>query len=99
MAAMFKLLQGSSLTAAIAAAGILQPMLDPLGLATPWGRALAALAVGAGSMAGANITDGFFWLAAKLGGLRADQAMVRVTLPTFLQGLLALSILLFLARL
>jgi GntP family gluconate:H+ symporter len=98
MAALFKLLQGSSLTAAIATAGILQPLLDPLGLGSPWGRALAALAVGAGSMAGSNVSDGFFWVAGTLSGLRADQALIRVTLPTLLQGLLGLLILVLLAR-
>src|SRR5262249_59110191 len=50
VAATIKTLQGSSLVAAITAAGIAQPLLIPLGLDPANARALAALAVGAGAM-------------------------------------------------
>jgi GntP family gluconate:H+ symporter len=97
-AAVLKVIQGSPLTAAIAAAGIMQPMLQPLGLASPWGHALAALAVGAGSMTGSTVTDGYFWLTCGLSGTRADQVTLRLTMPTLLQGVLALVMLLLLQR-
>jgi GntP family gluconate:H+ symporter len=98
-AALLKLVYGSSLTAAISAAGIAQPLLGSLGLVTPWDHALAALAVGTGSMTGATVTDGFFWLTCGMSNTRPDSATLRLTLPTLLQGALAMLILLALQRL
>ncbi len=92
MAALFKVLQGSSITAAIATAGILQPAMLPLGLDDPGGRALVALAVGAGSVSGTNINDGFFWLIASFAPLRPVPALLWITCGTLLQGALALAL-------
>ncbi len=50
VAAIMKLLQGSSLVAAITAAGMMMELLAPLGLGDAAGRAFAALAIGAGAM-------------------------------------------------
>ena len=62
IAATIKTLQGSSLVAAITAAGIVQPLLIPLGLGGDNAKALAVLAVGAGAMTVSHINDEFFWL-------------------------------------
>ena len=59
IAAAIKTLQGSSLVAAITAAGMVQPLLLPLGLDDPNGKALAALAVGAGAMTVCHVNDEF----------------------------------------
>ncbi len=92
-ALMMKALQGSSLVAAITAAGMVQPLLPALGLAGDTGRALATLAIGAGALSASLITDPFFWLASTEAGLQPHQAIARLTVPTLLQGLLALMLL------
>jgi GntP family gluconate:H+ symporter len=86
VAAVLKFCQGSSLVAAITASGLVQPVLASLGLDDSLGRACAALAVGAGAMAGAFINDGFFWLVVEGGRLRGGQAVGWVTLGTVFQG-------------
>ena len=90
-------LQGSPLTAAITAAGMIQPLLLPLGLQSGSGRALAALAVGAGVMAIPHVNDGYFWLAGDLAGLRPIQALRRITGGALAQGAVALAVLCLLA--
>lgn len=92
-----RLFQGSALTATITAAGIMQPLLAPLGLDTDAGRALAAIAIGAGAMAGPHLNDGYFWLACHHAGLRADQGVVWVTGGALAQGIAALGVLAALA--
>jgi H+/gluconate symporter-like permease len=99
IAATSRALQGSPLTAAIAAAGIMQPLLAPLGLAGDEGRALAAIAVGVGAMAVPHVNDGYFWLAGHLAGLRPAQGLKRVTGGAVLQAAAALATLLVLAAL
>ena len=74
IAAAIKTLQGSSLVAAITAAGMMQPMLDPLGLAGTNGKALAALAIGAGAMTISHVNDDFFWL---VSGSRRTKTIAR----------------------
>jgi GntP family gluconate:H+ symporter len=93
LAAAMKLLQGSSLVAAITAAGMMQDALAGAGLDNAAGRTLAVLAVGAGAMCGSHINDGFFWLVADAARLRPARALVLVTGGTVLQGAGALAVL------
>jgi gluconate:H+ symporter, GntP family len=97
IAATIKTLQGSSLVAAITAAGIAQPLLMPLGLGDENGKALAALAVGAGAMTVAHINDDFFWLVSVSTGVRPLRALVILAAGTLLQGVVAVAVLLLLA--
>ena len=89
IAAAIKTLQGSSLVAAITAAGMVQPLLLPLGLGDPTGKALAALAVGAGAMTVCHVNDELFWLVADRAGLPPLRALATIGLGTLLQGLIA----------
>lgn len=91
-------LQGSPLTAAIAAAGMMQPLLVPLGLDGEAGRALVAVAVGAGCMAMPHINDGYFWLAAHLADLGVTRGLRRVTGGAIAQAAAALAVLVVLAH-
>lgn len=93
LAAVIKTLQGSSLVAAITAAGMMMELVDPLGLGDPAGRTLAALAIGAGAMCVSHINDGFFWLVARGGGFTPGAALARFSLGTALQGALAIALL------
>jgi gluconate:H+ symporter, GntP family len=99
IAAVMKSLQGSSLVAAIAAAGMVQPLLTPLGLGDANGKALATLAVGAGAMTVSHVNDEYFWLVSASGGLSTFRALAAITVGTLLQGFAALAMLLLLSLL
>jgi gluconate:H+ symporter, GntP family len=99
IAATIKSLHGSSLAAAITAAGMVQPMLAALGLGDADGKALAALAVGAGAMTVAHVNDPYFWLVTDAAGLRPLTGMATITLGTLLQGLAAVLALVLLSAL
>ena len=64
IAAVLKTFQGSSLVAAITAAGMVQPLMGALDLGGANAKALAALAVGAGAMTVSHVNDDYFWLSA-----------------------------------
>jgi GntP family gluconate:H+ symporter len=97
VAAVTKTLQGSSLVAAITTAGMVQPILLPLGLGDANGKALAALAIGAGAMTICHVNDDYFWLVADRAGLSPLRGLTAVGLGTALQGLAAAAALLVLS--
>lgn len=99
IATVIKSLQGSSLVAAIAAAGMVQPMLTPLGIGDETGKALATLAVGAGAMTASHVNDEYFWLVTVGARLSPLRALAAVTVGTLLQGLAAMAALLLLSAL
>lgn len=99
IAAVIKVLQGSSLVAAITAAGMVQPLLAPLGLAGGNGKVLAALAVGIGAMTCSHLNDGYFWLATTTAGMPPLRGVATISLGTLLQGVIALAVLLLAALL
>jgi gluconate:H+ symporter, GntP family len=99
IAATIKTLQGSSLVAAITAAGIVQPLLIPLGLGGDNAKALAALAVGAGAMTVSHINDEFFWLVSLTAGVRPWRAVGALSAGTLVQGVAVIAALLILAAL
>jgi gluconate:H+ symporter, GntP family len=94
VAAAMKTLQGSSLVAAITAAGIVHPILPQLGLIDANAKALAALAVGAGAMTASHINDEYFWIVTQSAGLRPLRGLATVGLGTLLQGFIAAAALL-----
>jgi len=97
IAAAMKTLQGSSLVAAITAAGMVQPILASLGLDAADGRALAALAVGAGAMTMSHINDDYFWLVTQSAGFSPLRGFATLSLGTLLQGFVAAAMLLTIA--
>jgi gluconate:H+ symporter, GntP family len=99
IAVVMKSLQGSSLVAAIATAGMVQPLLAPLGISDENGRALATLAVGAGAMTVSHVNDEYFWLVSASAGLSPFRALAAITAGTLLQGFAALAMLLLLSTL
>jgi gluconate:H+ symporter, GntP family len=99
IAAAIKSLQGSSLVAAIAAAGMVQPLLAGLGLGGESARALAALAIGAGAMTISHVNDEYFWLVGNSAGLSPLRGLMRFSMATLLQGIIAAAALLALSAL
>ena len=90
IAAVVKTAQGSSLVAAITAAGMMQPALLTLGLDGSNGRALAAAAIGLGAMTTSHVNDPLFWLASDAAGLHPGRGLALISLGTTVQGLVGL---------
>jgi len=98
-AAIVKTMQGNSLSAVLTASGMVEPMLPALGLDSASGRALAAAATGAGSIAICHLNDPLFWIAAHMGGLTPTKALRTISLGSVLMALVALLLLFGLSRL
>ena len=65
IAVIMKTAQGSSTVAIITTASFVTPMLSVLGLNSEWGRLLAVLSMGAGSMIISHANDSYFWVISK----------------------------------
>jgi GntP family gluconate:H+ symporter len=91
-AAAMKILQGSSLVATLTTAAMVEPLLAPLGLGSAGGHALAASAIGAGTLI-AHVNDPFFWLVADVAGLSPLRTLTFYTLGTLLQAVSAVLLL------
>jgi len=98
-AAVIKTLQGSSLVAAITAAGMVQPMLGALGLDDGNGAALAALAIGAGAMTVSHFNDDYFWLVTISADLSPVRGLANLSVGTLLQGIVAMAAIFIIALL
>ena len=97
IAAILKTVQGSSLVAVIMAAGFTQPLLGDLGLDGEAARALAAVAIGAGSLVICHVNDSYFWLVARIANLTPLEASRLISVGTLVQGVSALAVLLLLS--
>jgi GntP family gluconate:H+ symporter len=89
IAAALKTAQGSSTVAIITTAGIVAPLLGTLGLETPTARALAVVAIGAGSMVVSHANDSYFWVVTGLSGMSVNQGYKLQTLGTLVEGVAA----------
>jgi GntP family gluconate:H+ symporter len=98
-AAVVKTLQGNSLSAVLTASGMVEPMLPALGLDDASGRALAAAAVGAGSIAICHVNDPFFWIAAHMAGHSPIRALRTIAIGSLVVGVVALLVLVVLGLL
>lgn len=99
VAAVMKTLQGSSLVAAVTAAGMMQPLMTAFGLDGANARALAALAIGAGAMTVSHVNDDYFWLVADRAGFAPLRGLTTFSIGTLLQGILIVIVLLLLSLL
>ena len=86
IAAAIKTAQGSSTVAMITTAGIISPLLGTLGLDTELAKALAVVALGAGSMVVSHANDSYFWVVTQFSGMNVDQGYRLQTLGTLVQG-------------
>jgi len=71
---------------------MVEPMLPALGLDSATGRALAAAAVGAGSIAICHVNDPFFWIAAHMAGLSPTRALRVISLGSLAIAVAALGV-------
>ena len=90
IAALMKTAQGSSTVAIITTASFIVPMLDLLGLGSDWGRILAMLSMGAGSMIVSHANDSYFWVISSFSGLD-----IKTTLRVYSSSTLVMGIVVF----
>jgi GntP family gluconate:H+ symporter len=86
IAAVLKIAQGSSTVAITTTASIMLPLLEPLGLATPTGRALAVVTIGAGSMVVSHVNDSYFWVVTGFSKMTVKEGYKYQTLGTLVEG-------------
>lgn len=84
--------QGSSTVALITTASILSPLLDEMGLGSDLGKALAVLAIGAGSMVASHANDSFFWVVTQMSGMDIKTGYKLQTAGSTLMGIFACTI-------
>ncbi len=86
VAAAIKTAQGSSTVAIITTAGIMAPLLEALTLTEPAARALAVVAIGAGSMVVSHVNDSYFWVVTGLSGMTVKEGYKLQSLGTLVEG-------------
>ncbi|WP_232687454.1 GntP family permease [Halobacterium zhouii] len=86
IAAAMKTALGSSTVAILTTASLVAPLLEPLGLASQWGRVFAVLAIGAGSMTVSHANDSYFWIITEFTDMEAATAYQAWTLATLALG-------------
>jgi gluconate:H+ symporter, GntP family len=87
IAVVMKTAQGSSTVAIITTASLVAPMLAMLGLDSEWGRMLAILSMGAGSMVVSHANDSYFWVVANFSEIDPDAALRVYSSSTLVMGL------------
>jgi len=92
IAVLLKTSQGSSTIAIITAASISAPLLDSLGLSGEWGKTLAVLSMGSGSMMLSHANDSFFWVISKFSGMTPSETLRYYSLPTVVLSLVSFGV-------
>jgi gluconate:H+ symporter, GntP family len=87
IAASLKTAQGSGTVAIIAGAGIMAPLLGPLGMDTPMAKALVVVALGSGGMIASHVNDSYFWVVTQMSKMSVNQGYKLQTLGTFTVGI------------
>ncbi|MFO1113748.1 MAG: GntP family permease [Rhodospirillales bacterium] len=89
IAAGIKTAQGSSTVSLITTAGLMAPLLTPLGLDGETAKALVVVAIGAGAMVVSHANDSFFWVVTQFSNMRPETGYKLQTLGTLVQGAVA----------
>lgn len=87
LAAILKSAQGSSTVAITTTAGILAPLMEVLGLASPAMSALTVMAIGAGAMTVSHANDSYFWVVTNFGEMTPEQGYKTQTMLTLILGI------------
>jgi GntP family gluconate:H+ symporter len=82
-----KTAQGSSTVAIITTASFVAPMLTMLGLGSEWGKLLAMLAMGSGSMIASHANDSYFWVVTNFGEIKVNDTLKVYTTSTIVMGI------------
>jgi GntP family gluconate:H+ symporter len=87
IAASLKTAQGSGTVAIIAGAGLMAPLIVPLGLDTPAARALVVVALGSGGIIASHANDSYFWVVTQLSNMNVNQGYKLQTMGTLTVGI------------
>ena len=90
IAAALKTAQGSSTVSLITTSAILAPLLPALGWTSPTGRALAVLAIAAGSMVVSHANDSYFWVVGQFSCMDVATTVKTHTVASLIAGLTAI---------
>lgn len=90
LAAILKTAQGSSTVAITTTAGIMVPLMEPMGLNSPVLAALTVMAIGAGAMTVSHANDSYFWVVTNFGEMTPDQGYKTQTVMTLVMGVAAM---------
>ncbi|SDB61339.1 predicted D-glycerate permease [Flavobacteriaceae bacterium MAR_2010_188] len=86
LAAAIKTAQGSSTVALITAASIIAPLMHTLGFDSEIQKAMAVVAIGAGSAVISHANDSFFWVVTRLSGMDVKTGYRLVSSASFVLG-------------
>ena len=86
LAAILKTAQGSSTVAITTTAGIMAPLMETMGLASPVMAALTVMAIGADAMTVSHANDSYFWVVTNFGKMTPQQGYKTQTLLTLVMG-------------
>jgi len=87
IAVVMKTAQGSSTVAIITTASFVSPMLPMLALDTEWGKLLAMLAMGSGSMIISHANDSYFWVVTNFGEIEVKDTLRVYASSTVIMGI------------
>ena len=87
IAVIMKTAQGSSTVAIITTASFVTPMLSVLGLDSEWGRLLAVLSMGAGSMIISHANDSYFWVVSNFSEVDSSTTLKVYSSSTLIMGI------------
>lgn len=91
LSAILKSAQGSSTVALTTTAGIMAPLMAPLGMDTPVRAVLCVMAIGAGAMTVSHANDSYFWVVTNFGEMTPDQGYKTQTMVTLVEGLCSIA--------
>jgi GntP family gluconate:H+ symporter len=87
IAAVMKTAQGSSTVAIITAASFVVPVIPVLGLDSEWGKLMAMLAMGSGSMIISHANDSYFWVVTNFSEVKVNNILKVYTTSTLVMGI------------
>jgi gluconate:H+ symporter, GntP family len=87
IAVIMKTAQGSSTVAIITTASFVTPMLSVLGLDSEWGRLLAVLSMGAGSMIISHANDSYYWVVSNFSEVDSSTTLKVYSSSTLIMGI------------
>jgi GntP family gluconate:H+ symporter len=93
IAAALKTAQGSSTVAMITTASMISPLASVLGFDTELSKAMAVVAIGAGSCVVSHANDSYFWVVTQLSGMNVRQGYKLMSTGSGILGLSAIIIL------
>ncbi len=97
IAASLKTAQGSGTVAIIAGAGLMTPLLGPLGMDSPMARALVVVALGSGGMIASHANDSYFWVVTQMSDMSVNQGYKLQTMGTLTVGIISSLVVWFLS--